>query len=87
MSAVDRPADTRGLIPRLKVFIEDRRTEYFIIAVIVVNAIVIGLETSPTVMGVAAGLLHTLDTAALGIFIVEIGIKLVVYRWSFFRRP
>jgi len=87
MSAVDRPAEAKGLIPRLTAFIEDRRTEYFIIAVIVVNAIVIGLETSPTVMGLAGGLLHVLDTAALGIFIVEIGIKLIVYRWSFFRRP
>ena len=73
------------MIGRLKAFIEATATQNFIIAVIVVNAIVIGLETAPSVMSRVGGLLSFLDLAALCIFVVEIAVKLIVYRWSFFR--
>ena len=72
---------------RLRAFIEAETTRNFIIFVIVVNAVVIGLETSPTAMAVAGGLLLALDTVALTIFVIEILIKLVVYRLRFFRDP
>ena len=78
---------TKTLTGRLKAFIEATATQNFIIGVIVVNAIVIGLETSPSVMARVGGLLTFLDLAALSIFVVEIAIKLFVYRWSFFRSP
>jgi len=77
----------RGLLGRLQAFIEAGPTQTAIIVVIVVNAIVIGLETSPAAMERAGDLLRALDAAALTIFVIELAIKLVVYRARFFRDP
>ena len=57
----------------------------FIIGVIIFNAIVLGLETSQTAMAAAGPLILALDRICLGIFVVEIALKLVAYRLSFFR--
>lgn len=57
----------------------------FIIAVILVNAITLGLETSAAVMATAGPLLLVLDKIALSIFVAELGLKLWVYRARFFR--
>ncbi len=57
----------------------------FITAVIVVNAITLGLETSPAVVGAIGPLLHLVDSVALWIFTVELLLKLFVYRARFFR--
>ena len=70
---------------RLERFVESDLFPRFIIAVIVLNAIVLGLETSPSAMAVAGGLLKALDLIALAIFVVEIGLKLFVYRLRFFK--
>lgn len=57
----------------------------FIIAVIIINAVTLGLETSPSAMAAAGPLLNSLDNLALAIFCAEIAAKLFVYRLSFFR--
>ncbi len=85
MSVVEQAAPKPGIRDRLRTLVEAQATQNFIIAVIVANAIVLGLETSPTAMAAAGPLLHALDLAALVIFVLEIGLKLVVYRLSFFR--
>ena len=56
-----------------------------IIAVILFNAVLLGLETSPGVMAVAGGPIRFLDLACLSIFVVEILLKLVAYGGRFFR--
>ncbi len=56
-----------------------------IIAVILFNAVLLGLETSPDVMAVAGGPIRFLDLACLSIFVVEILLKLVAYGGRFFR--
>ena len=76
-----------GPITHLRRFIEATATQRFIMGVIVTNAIVLGLETSPSTMARAGNLLHVLDIAALAIFVAEILIKLIVYRAGFFRSP
>ena len=73
-----------GLTGRLKTFIEAEATQRFVIAVIVLNAIVLGLETSPAANDAAGDLLILLDHIAVTIFVVEISIKLIVYRFRFF---
>lgn len=73
------------MMAKLRGFIEADATQQFIIAVIIVNAVVIGLETSPTAMSAVGPLLVAIDTLALTVFVVELTIKLVVYRLSFFR--
>ena len=69
----------------LKRFVESSSFQNFVIAVIVINAITLGLETSASVMASAGSLLVVLDRAALTVFVVEIALKLVVYRHNFFR--
>ncbi|CAN5717108.1 hypothetical protein BH23PSE1_BH23PSE1_03660 [soil metagenome] len=70
---------------RLADFIERPAMRNGILAVIVFNAIILGLETSATAMAHAGDLLIALDRLCLSIFVVEIALKLVAFRWSFFR--
>ncbi|HRP76423.1 MAG TPA: ion transporter [Rhodocyclaceae bacterium] len=70
---------------RIRTLVESNRFQRFIIAVIIVNAVTLGLETSPGAVAAAGGLLAMLDRIALSIFVVEIALKLVVYRHNFFR--
>ena len=51
--------------------------EYFIIAVIIVNGVLLGLETSPKLNRQFGGLMHLGNQVALGIFIVEAVIKML----------
>jgi voltage-gated sodium channel len=70
---------------RLAAFLESTRFQNAILAVIVFNAIILGLETSATAMEAAGELLIFLDTLCLAIFVVEIGLKLYASRLAFFR--
>ncbi len=56
-----------------------------ILAVIVFNAIILGLETSKPIMAAAGPLILFLDYLCLAIFVVELLAKLFAYRLSFFR--
>lgn len=71
----------------LRSFVESALFQRFVMGVIIVNAIVLGLETSKSAMAEAGSLITTLDTIALAIFVIEIGLKLIVYRLKFFRDP
>ncbi|MFN3943525.1 MAG: ion transporter [Allosphingosinicella sp.] len=81
----DAGAAGRTLRARVQRLVESARFQNFIIAVILVNAVVIGFETSPAAMARAGAFLMLLDRIALGIFVVEIGLKLFAYGWRFFR--
>ena len=70
---------------KLGALVESRGFNLTITTVIVINAIVLGLETSPRVMAAVGPLLLALDTVALWIFTVEIGLKVWLYRARFFR--
>ena len=62
-------------------------TERVVLALIVLNAITLGLETSSDAMALAGPLLHALDQAILTVFVVELVMRVVVYRTRFFRDP
>jgi len=64
--------------------VESSRFEKFIIAIITVNAVILGLETSPSIMARFGGILVAMDKAAIGIFVIEIVLKLFAYRLRFF---
>jgi voltage-gated sodium channel len=66
-------------------FLSTRGFSAFIVTVIVINAITLGLETSPAITARIGPLLQFLDRVALTIFCIEIGLKLVAYRLRFFR--
>jgi len=76
---------TRSPAPtRLHALVESRAFNHFIIAVIVLNAVTLGLETSPRAVAAAGGALALLDRAALWIFTVEIALRVWAYRGRFF---
>lgn len=68
-------------------WIESDRVQQTIIALIVINAITLGLETSTRVMDQIGGLLKLIDRSLLTIFVAEIGVKLYAFRRDFFRNP
>jgi len=70
---------------RLTTALQSDGVSNFIIAVIIVNAITLGLETSSIAMDAAGPLIVLIDRICLGIFVIEILVKLVAYRSGFFR--
>ena len=71
----------------LKTLIESRRFDLVITALIVVNAVTLGLETSPAAVAVFGPLLSVIDRAILSVFVVELLARVIVYRTAFFREP
>lgn len=61
--------------------------EIAIIILIVINAIVLALETSPTVMAAAGPVLIAIDHLILAIFVLEITLRLIVDFRGFWRDP
>jgi voltage-gated sodium channel len=89
MRGVDDTENTSlpGLLGRLvaacQVIAASSGFQAVIITVIVVNALVLGLETYDSLDNEIGGLLHTLNNVFLGVFTVEIAIRLIAYG----RRP
>jgi voltage-gated sodium channel len=65
--------------------VEDPRTERFIMALIIVNAVTLGLETSGSVMARFGPLLTVVDRVIIAIFVLEILARFIVQRGTFFR--
>ena len=65
-------------------WLESDRISNAVIIVILINAVTLGLETSPTAMAIAGPLIDTIDKICLAIFVVEIIAKLIAYRHRFF---
>ncbi|MEZ5844271.1 MAG: ion transporter [Hyphomicrobiaceae bacterium] len=61
--------------------------ERLVLTIIVVNAITLGFETSPTIMARLGGLLHVLDEIMLWFFVVELAMRMFAYGWRFWRDP
>ena len=62
------------------------RTERLVTALIVVNAVTLGLETSATINEVLSPWLGWLDKAIVAVFVVEIAARLVAQGPAFFKR-
>jgi voltage-gated sodium channel len=58
-----------------------------ILALIIINAVLLGLETSASVMAHAGEWVRMADMAILSVFVVEIVARLYVHRLAFFRDP
>ena len=74
-----------ALRARVKRVVERRAFGGFVTAVIVANAITLGLETWPPAIEAAGSLLSVFDRTALAVFAVEIALKLFAYGSRFFR--
>jgi voltage-gated sodium channel len=75
------------MIAKLRALIEHPRFETAIIVLIIINAISLGLETSPAVMAQIGGVLTTIDHVILSVFVAEIVARIAVRRGAFFRDP
>lgn len=73
-----------GFSQKLLGFVESTGFSRFITGVILVNAVLLGMETSPTLMDRAGPLIVALDTICLAIFVAEIAMKLVARGRLFF---
>jgi len=72
---------------QVKALVTSRNWELVIIAIIVLNAVTLGLETSPTVMREMGGFLMLVDRTILGIFVIELVLRLYAHGPKFFRDP
>jgi voltage-gated sodium channel len=73
-----------GVREKLDVWLDQRWVTNVIIGVIIFNAVILGMETSPELMSVAGGTIVALDKACLAFFVVEIFLKLVARGRRFF---
>jgi len=73
------------LRPKISAFLDTAVVRNTIIAVILFNAVILGLETSTVVMASAGPVILLLDAACLAVFVVELGLKLFAHGGRFFR--
>ena len=69
----------------IKKIIENKYFVTFITIVIIINAITLGLETSPIIKAQFGIILSLIDKMALTIFTIELVTKIVVYKLRFFK--
>jgi voltage-gated sodium channel len=74
-----------GFRDRLTALLERSAVRNFIIGVIILNAVVLGMETSTVVMESYGTVILAIDRICLAIFVAELLAKLVAYRLRFFR--
>ncbi len=78
-------ADTRRA--RAARLILSPRFQNTVVALILLNAVLLGLETSASLMARWGGLLTFLDRVLLVIFTIEVGFRIYAFRGRFFRDP
>lgn len=74
-----------GMLARAGAWVESTPVQWFITVLIVVNAVILGLETSPTVMAAVGPVLHLVDQAILAVFVIELVLRIGYRRLAFFR--
>jgi len=77
----------QGLQGRVRRYLEKPRVQQFIMLLIVINAVILGLETVPAAMAQYGEILVAIDQLILGVFVVEILLRIYAYRLRFFRDP
>ncbi len=70
---------------KIKSLVETAWFQNFILIVIAINAVIMGLQTSPEIEAAIGPVLVVLDYICLGIFIIEILLKLLAYGIKFFK--
>ncbi len=78
------PTGLRAALHRL---IEQPWFNRFILTLILLNALILGMETSATLMAQYGPLLLTLDKIMLAVFVLELLLRIFVHRLAFFKDP
>ena len=87
MTVSDTPGMNLPFRPAIRRLVENPLFQKAIMTLIVINAITLGLETSPTVMGLLEPELHLFDQIVIVVFVVEIALRIYAYGVRFFRDP
>jgi voltage-gated sodium channel len=66
-------------------WLDSRGVQGVVVGVILLNAVIMGLETSHSLMTAQGGLLHLLDRLCLWFFVVELALRLTAYRLHFWK--
>jgi len=66
-------------------WVESKLIQRIIVGLIILNAVVLGLETSPAIMDSWGKLLVVLDKLCLVVFVIELAAKMLAYRGLFWR--
>lgn len=74
-----------GLRGKVADFVESSKFVNAIAALIILNAILLGLETDRTIYAAYGDMMRLVDGLILVVFVIEITLKLYAYRLSFFR--
>src|SRR5687767_11658402 len=74
----------RSARERVRRLVESKVFQRSIIALIVVNAIILGLETYPAITESAGDALGVLNAVIVGIFVAEIVLRIFAGGWRFF---
>jgi len=69
----------------ISAFVEGKGFVTFITVLIIINAVTLGMETSPSLMTSYGHIISFVDRVILGVFVLEILLKLYAYRFSFFK--
>lgn len=69
----------------LRQWIERPLVQNFIMVLIIINAIILGLETVPSVMNSYGTILVAADRFILSVFVIEIALRIFAHRLNFFR--
>ncbi len=85
--ATDESGNISGLRGRIYGLVENPVFQKAIMALIVINAITLGFETSPTVMAAIGPELQVFDQIVIWIFCVEIVLRIYAHGLKFFRDP
>jgi voltage-gated sodium channel len=82
---VNSPAGFFQVNDRLKRLVENPRFQNVVMLVIIINGIVLGLETSDRAMDLAGPVLLSIDSFCLGFFVAELLLKIYVLRGRFLK--
>lgn len=82
-----KPSRPPGTLSRLARRLETPVVQHGLVALILLNAVILGLETNPTAMAAFGPWLIAADHTILVIFVLEIILRLAVQRLSYFRDP
>ncbi len=81
------PSSPASLREKMRAWVENPKVQNLIMALIVINAIILGLETVPEAMEHYGTFLLAADSIILGIFVVEVLVRIFAHRLAFFRDP
>ncbi|WP_228711664.1 ion transporter [Arcobacter arenosus] len=72
---------------KIKSLVEAKKFQNFIIILIILNGISMGLETSKSVMESFGSIIHAFDIFVISVFTIEVTLRIIAHRISFFKDP